>query len=138
MESRQSDGQIIQKFADAAEIVEIFETPLDIKDPAHPEPLRIAKRARAYRQRSFQYQKDSNDVLTDFTLEIPAGQHVGLVGHSGAGKSTITKLLLRFFGYKNGLIIDRRTRYSQRHPRRLAVQDCLRPAGSHPVSPITA
>src|SRR3989344_1310457 len=97
-------GKISKNFADASELVEIFETPIEIKDPANPEPLRIAKGLVLMDDVSFQYQKDSNDVLTDFTLEIPAGQHVGLVGHSGAGKSTITKLLLRFADITQGAI----------------------------------
>ena len=129
-------GRLSKNFADAAEIVEIFETPLDIKDPAHPEPLRIAKGLVLIDNVSFQYQKDSNDVLTDFTLEIPAGQHVGLVGHSGAGKSR-SQTSCCVFGYKNGLItIDGQDI-------RNVTQDDLRSKIAtsrriNPVSPITA
>jgi len=44
------------------------------------------------------------DVLANLDLHIPAGQKVGLVGVSGAGKTTITKLLLRFDDLTNGVI----------------------------------
>ena len=44
------------------------------------------------------------DVLHDFTLEVPAGTTVALVGHTGAGKSTIAKLLARFYDPRSGCI----------------------------------
>jgi ABC-type multidrug transport system fused ATPase/permease subunit len=37
-------------------------------------------------------------------MDIPAGRKIGLVGHSGCGKSTITNLLLRFYDYNEGEI----------------------------------
>jgi len=44
------------------------------------------------------------NVLTNVTFEIPAGKKTALIGHTGAGKSTITKLLLRFYDPSNGRI----------------------------------
>ncbi len=44
------------------------------------------------------------DVLHDFDLEVPAGTTVALVGHTGAGKSTIAKLLARFYDPRDGRI----------------------------------
>lgn len=98
-------GRTSRSLADAAEMVEIFETPLGITDPSTPETLRIKNGAINLEAISFQYQSDSEDVFEDFTLHIGAGQHVGLVGHSGAGKSTITKLLLRFADVQKGAIM---------------------------------
>ena len=46
-------------------------------------------------------------VLRDFSLEIPAGETLAIVGHTGAGKSSLMKLLLRFYEFQRGqLIID--------------------------------
>ena len=97
-------GRISKSLADASELVEIFETPVDIKDPAQPEPLRIGDGAININAISFQYGKDASRVFKDFSLMIPAGTRVGLVGSSGAGKTTITKLLLRFADVQEGAI----------------------------------
>ena len=51
----------------------------------------------------FAYQ-DNRDVLQDFSLIIPAGQRIGIVGTSGAGKTTLIKCLLRYFDIKAGNI----------------------------------
>jgi len=47
---------------------------------------------------------DLPDVLHDFDLDVPAGTTVALVGHTGAGKSTIAKLLARFYDPRAGCI----------------------------------
>ncbi len=97
-------GKIAKNFADAAELVEIFETPIDIKDPVQPEPLRIKEGALNIKNVSFQYGEGSENVFSNFSLSLRAGQRVGLVGHSGSGKSTLTKLLLRFTDVQQGSI----------------------------------
>src|SRR5262249_35746417 len=47
---------------------------------------------------------DLPDVLHDFDLDVPVGTTVALVGHTGAGKSTIAKLLARFYDPRSGRI----------------------------------
>jgi ATP-binding cassette subfamily B protein len=49
----------------------------------------------------FSYQK-GHPIIKGITLKIEAGQMVGLVGHTGSGKSTLTNLLLRFYDFKEG------------------------------------
>jgi len=54
----------------------------------------------------FQY-KENETVLTDFNLHIRRGENIALVGHTGAGKSSIAKLIARFYEFQNGkLLID--------------------------------
>jgi len=54
----------------------------------------------------FQYTEDEQ-ILKDFDLHIPAGENIALVGHTGAGKSSIAKLIARFYEYQKGdLLID--------------------------------
>jgi len=100
-------GRNITKFlnalADAQEAVEIFESPMHITDPTLPEAVRMNKGALLFSNVSFAY-NEKRVIFNNLSLAISAGQHVGLVGHSGAGKTTITKLLLRFHDVTEGSI----------------------------------
>jgi len=57
----------------------------------------------AYEGVAFHYGKDGG-LIDNFTLKIPAGEKVGLVGRSGAGKTTLVNLLLRFYDPERGCI----------------------------------
>ena len=100
-------GRTVQDFAhclsDAAEMVEIFEQPVEVLDPASPEACRIRKGVVNFQSVTFGYDP-ANPVLKDFSFAVRAGERVGLVGSSGAGKTTITKLLLRFADPQSGVI----------------------------------
>jgi len=59
-----------------------------------------------FRDLSFSY-TEREDVLKNFSLKIPSGQNVALVGHTGAGKTSIARLLIRFYEFQQGkLLID--------------------------------
>jgi ATP-binding cassette subfamily B multidrug efflux pump len=53
----------------------------------------------------FQYSANSKHVIEDFALTIRPGEKIGLVGRSGAGKSTVVNLLLRFYDIQQGRIL---------------------------------
>lgn len=56
---------------------------------------------------TFQYNDTSKPVLKDFNLHILPGENIALVGHTGAGKSSIAKLIARFYEFQDGqLLID--------------------------------
>jgi ABC-type oligopeptide transport system ATPase subunit len=54
---------------------------------------------------TFNYPTRRHKVLSSFNMEIPSGMKIGLVGHSGCGKSTITNLILRYYDLRKGSIL---------------------------------
>ncbi|MGI9104942.1 MAG: ABC transporter ATP-binding protein [Pyrinomonadaceae bacterium] len=77
------------------------ETP-ERADAVDLKPLRTALELRAV---SFDYANEDRPVLRSVNLRIPAGQMVALVGASGGGKSTLSKLILRFHDPVSGAIL---------------------------------
>jgi ATP-binding cassette subfamily B protein len=69
--------------------------------PVSPLPV---KPSIAFRDVCFGYGMGGNDVLHNISFEIEPGRHVAIVGSSGAGKSTIANLLLRFWDARSGEI----------------------------------
>ncbi len=56
---------------------------------------------------TFRYENEETPVLSDFDLHISPGENIALVGHTGAGKSSIAKLIARFYEFQSGrLLID--------------------------------
>ncbi len=95
--------QLYDAFADATEMLDILETPHAIQDIANAKPLQVGEGAIVFEHVHFEYH-DNQAVLLDFNLAIPPHEKVALVGSSGAGKSTITKLLLRLYDVTSGTI----------------------------------
>ncbi len=99
-------SKAVKALTEMQEVVEIFDTPNDIVDPQNPQELKIKNGHIVFENVLFSY-AGGVGVLNNFNLEISPGERIGLVGHSGAGKSTITKLLLRFADTTaGGVIID--------------------------------
>ncbi|HKY18446.1 MAG TPA: ABC transporter ATP-binding protein [Rhizomicrobium sp.] len=69
------------------------------------EPLAAKGGAVTFRAVDFAYHADAGPILSQVSLDIPAGQKVALVGPSGAGKSTIFNLVLRFYDADSGAIL---------------------------------
>ena len=92
-----------QAFADAAEMTEILYKPLGVKDPKKPEATKIIRGKIEFQKVNFDYEK-GKPIFQNFNLKIKPGEKVGIVGSSGSGKTTITKLLLRFFDIHSGKI----------------------------------
>lgn len=73
-----------------------------ITDPEHPRPLHASGADVHFNNVAFSY--ETEPVLRNFELTLPAGKLVALVGPSGSGKSTVTNLLLRFYDPISGSI----------------------------------
>lgn len=95
-------------FSDASEMINILYTKPDIADVKDPEKLRITKGVIDFKNVSFAHNDAvDNTLFKDFSLHINSGERIGLIGHSGSGKTTFTKLLLRFANLeKGGIGID--------------------------------
>ena len=74
-----------------------------VPDPAQPIDLWQAKGYIEFRDVTFGY-SDDRVILPSFSLDIPAGQTLALVGTTGAGKSTLAKLVSRFYDPTRGVV----------------------------------
>ena len=88
--------------ASAERIIEVLETENPIKDSDNAIEKNTFNSTISLKNISFKYEEDY--VLKDFSLEIPYGKSVALVGQSGSGKSTIANLLTRFYDVNSGSI----------------------------------
>lgn len=89
---------------DAHDMVEILQLEPTIKDSSRKK-LVVNKGEVVLEDVSFAHQDNDNVLFDHFSLAIPDGQRVGLVGHSGSGKTTFTRLLLRFSDIDEGRIL---------------------------------
>ena len=90
--------------ASSERIFKLLDTPVTIADPVRPVDLPPGKGKIEFRNVSFGYQKDHR-VLEDVSFTVDSGQTVAVVGHTGAGKTTLTNLLLRFYDVEEGAIL---------------------------------
>lgn len=96
---------IEQAFLNASNMTEILSETPDVVDKPGAAKLEVKGGEVAFDHVHFAYKDSTNDsVIRDLSLAIPAGQRVGLAGHSGGGKTTLTKLLLRFADINKGTI----------------------------------
>ena len=106
-------GAIFENIGTVYDGMQTIARPLGIKDPEHP--VRLPEKIQGqikFEHVSFSY-VPGHPVFTDLNLEIAPGSKIGIVGPSGAGKTTLINLLLRFYDVHQGRIsldgIDVRT-----------------------------
>jgi ATP-binding cassette subfamily B protein len=90
---------------DMEEMVEIDSLPLGIVDREGAKPIRVHSGDIRFDHVTFRYGAHATPLFNDFSLHIPGGQRVGLVGHSGSGKTTFVKLLHRLYDINDGQIL---------------------------------
>ena len=100
-------SQFQQGLGASERIFALIDAEPEIVQTASEDPGRLRGEIE-FRHLGFRYD-ETQKVLHDFNLTIPAGQTLAIVGHTGAGKSTLGKLITRFYEFQEGeLLIDGR------------------------------
>jgi ATP-binding cassette subfamily B protein len=95
---------LTQQVARLAEAISALLTPHELPDQPAAKPLALGPGRVTFEQVRFAYPSRAS-VLREFDLAIEPGERVGLVGYSGAGKSTVLALLQRFYEVESGRIL---------------------------------
>jgi ATP-binding cassette subfamily B multidrug efflux pump len=98
-------SQVLSAMASAERIFEVLDTDPEVNDKSNAKPLKTIRGEVVFENVSFRYGEDKPEVLHGVNLTIKPGQRVALVGPTGAGKSTIVNLLMRFYDATGGRII---------------------------------
>ena len=89
---------------DMEELVGLYDQPLGIDDRPGAPPIRIGAGGIAFEQVDFHYGKHSRPLYQGLDVTIAPGEKLGLVGHSGSGKTTFVKLIQRLYDVSGGRI----------------------------------
>ncbi len=96
---------VMQSAVSAAErVFELLDISPAIRTPAQPAATPAARGILEFQDVSFSYVEDEK-VLKNVSFKVEAGEHVAIVGATGSGKTTITKLLTRFYDVDSGRIL---------------------------------
>ncbi|RUX85159.1 ABC transporter ATP-binding protein, partial [Mesorhizobium sp. M2A.F.Ca.ET.040.01.1.1] len=90
---------------DMEELVDFQSEPLGIEDRPGARPIRITDGRVAFDKVTFHYGNHLLPLYRDFSVDIAAGERIGLVGHSGSGKTTFVKLIQRLYDVNAGRIL---------------------------------
>ncbi|MBP5311584.1 MAG: ABC transporter ATP-binding protein [Clostridia bacterium] len=101
-------ADMMDSFADFANalrrLFEIYDAEPSVKESGSPSPKDTVKGEIEFRDVCFSYEKNRR-IIDHVSFKVPAGGSLGIVGHSGAGKSTIANLLLRLYDTESGSIM---------------------------------
>jgi ATP-binding cassette subfamily B protein len=95
---------IAKSYTDMQRYFSLLDNEVKILDPEKPVKVKNLKGEIELKKVTFAYDKNRNKALKEVSLKIRQGQSVALIGRSGAGKTSFTKLLLRFFDPDRGVI----------------------------------
>ena len=95
--------ELAKKHTDISTYLNLLDEPVKVEDPVNPQKLDQVSGQISFKKVNFAYE-GQNLALADFSLNIEAGEAIALVGFSGAGKSTVAKLLMRMYDPTQGSI----------------------------------
>jgi subfamily B ATP-binding cassette protein MsbA len=96
---------IYQGAAAAERVFGVIDTKINIKEIKNSPVLKIDQANIEFKKVSFTYPKTVKHAIKDINISITGGEIVALVGHSGAGKSTILNLIPRFYDPSSGQVV---------------------------------
>jgi ABC-type multidrug transport system fused ATPase/permease subunit len=99
-----------QSMVDVEQVLNIMETNDKIPEVENPVPVNIKEATIEFKDVEFTYDiklpnEEQRTVLKQVSFTVPAGKSVGIVGQTGSGKSTIMRLLYRFYDVTGGKIL---------------------------------
>ncbi|NRO97291.1 ATP-binding cassette domain-containing protein [Paraburkholderia sp. NMBU_R16] len=90
---------------DMEELVALEQQPLGIDDKPNAPAIVIDRGEIRFERVTFRYGAEAAPLYADFSMRIAPGERVGLIGHSGSGKTTFIKLIQRLYDVKGGAIL---------------------------------
>lgn len=97
--------ELAKKYSDFRNYFMLLEEKETVKDPDHPVKIETHTGEIVFDHIDFAYEDKNEPVLSDFSLTIHGGESVAFVGYSGAGKTTIAKLLMRMYDPLTGSVL---------------------------------
>ncbi|MBP7740870.1 ABC transporter ATP-binding protein [Candidatus Woesebacteria bacterium] len=96
--------ELAKKNTDISTYLDLLEEKVTVTDPQHPQKITTLKGEVTFNDVNFSYE-NKQSVLKNFTLTIESGEAIALVGFSGAGKTTVAKLIMRMYDPTSGQIL---------------------------------
>jgi ATP-binding cassette, subfamily B, multidrug efflux pump len=91
--------------ASSERIFRVLDEPITVQDPPDPAPLPAVRGTIEFRDVWFAYEEDAGWALRGVSFVIQPGERVAFVGHTGAGKTSIINLLVRFYDPQRGQVL---------------------------------
>ncbi len=95
--------KITEAIADSKEMVDILTTPIEIQDVPNAKEMKVNGGKIEFKNINFNF-SDSRQILSDVNLKINAGEKVAIIGPSGAGKTTLVRLIMRLYDLTSGVL----------------------------------
>jgi len=90
---------------DASPMIRTLDETVGLKDPIHPATFNIKKGKIEFKEITFVHDENDRALFYKFNLTVKPGEQVGIIGKSGSGKTSLTRLLLRFSDVDGGQIL---------------------------------